>query len=48
MRFVEGLVRFCERAVGVSVPGADDRDGTVVDADGAVMCYNLPLYWQKS
>ena len=40
MRFVNGLVGFCEGAVGVAAPVAEDRDGTV-------MCYNLPLYWQN-
>ena len=37
MRFEEGLVGFGGRVVGVSAPVAEDRDGTVVDADGADM-----------
>ena len=47
MGFVEGLVRICEGAVGVSAPVRESADGTVKDADGTVICYNLPLYWQN-
>ena len=47
-RIEEGQQGVWGGAVGVSAPLAEDRDGTVKDADGTVMCYNLPLYWQNS